>query len=114
MLKEFDSNDAKGRRSSITYAYDGFRPNLANQVVVLVGGYWPDTAEARELVRRVDVGVTDLVYKLERGYRTYAHGRGSKEAFDIRRPHWEHSFRTSLPLWTEVLGPFHASFGKDL
>jgi len=107
MLLEFDSRDANGPRSSIHYAYDGFRPNLANRVAVIVGGYWPRSEEARELTRRVEIGVADLRYKLEQGYRDYSKGKGSKSVFDITAPHWEWSFRTSLPLWTDVLLPFH-------
>ena len=40
MLKELDSVDAGGPRSSTTYAYSGFRVNVVNQYVLVAGGYW--------------------------------------------------------------------------
>jgi hypothetical protein len=52
MLLEFDSKDAGGPRSSISYAYDGFRPNLTNHVVLLTCGYWKDGPKAQECVAR--------------------------------------------------------------
>ncbi|MEX0885644.1 MAG: hypothetical protein WD009_04315 [Phycisphaeraceae bacterium] len=107
MLHEFASNDASGRRSSMSYAYDGFRPNLTNHLVLLVGGYWQPGPKADEVLDRLDVGITDVVYKLEHGYRNYSHGRGSTGVFDINREHWNVSFRTTIPLWTQILQPFH-------
>lgn len=107
MLLEFASRDAGGPRSSITYAYDGFRPNLTNHLVVLVGGYWENGDQADEILRLMDVGITDLRYKLIHGYRNYAKGKGHTGVFDITRPHWAYSFQTTLPLWFEVLKPYH-------
>jgi hypothetical protein len=107
MLREFTSNDASGRRSSITYAYDGFRPNLTHHTVVVAGGWWEPGEQAEQIIERLEVGITDLVYKLEHGYRNYQHGRGHTTAFDINREHWHWSFQTTIPLWTEVLQPFH-------
>lgn len=109
MLLEFASKDAKGPRSAMSYSYDGFRANLTHHAVALVGGYWPSSPEADTLVDRLDVGITDLAYKLEHGYRDYSKGSGSTDVFDLRRPHWDVSFRTALPLWTEVFRPYHAS-----
>ncbi len=105
MLLEFASQDAGGSRSSITYAYDGFRPNLTNHVVVLVGGYWRPGPKASECLARMDVGITDLFYKLERGYINYSKGRASSDVFDIRKPHW--SFAVTRSLWRDVVKPYH-------
>ena len=107
MLREFDSNDASGPRSSISYAYDGFRPNLANQLSVLVGGYWRPGPAAEGMLRRMDVGIADLVYKLEMGYRNFQHGRGTSSVFDMNMEGWNWSFRATIPLWRDVLRPFH-------
>lgn len=107
MLAEFNSVDASGPRSSITYAYDGFRPNLTNHAAVLIGGYWEQGPVADELLQRLDVGITDLVYKLEHGYRNYQHGKGNTTIYDINRADWNISFRTTIPLWTDVLRPYH-------
>ena len=110
MLTEFQAVDAGGPRSHIGYAYDGFRPNLSNHLAVLIGGYWQDGDAADEMLRRMDIGITDLIYKLEHGYYNYAHGRGTSSVFDINRDHWDWSFRTTIPLWAQVLRPYH--FGE--
>ncbi len=107
MLMEFDARDADGPRSSIGYAYDGFRANLTNHAAVIAGGYWRPGEKADEILRRMDVGITDLRYKLEHGYINYSRGRGSAEVFDVHREHWDWSFRTTLPLWEEGLEPLH-------
>ncbi|MEX0886561.1 MAG: PEP-CTERM sorting domain-containing protein [Phycisphaeraceae bacterium] len=110
MLLEFNGVDAGGPRSSISYAYHGFKPNLTNHLSVLIGGYWQEGVTADELLALLDVGVTDLEYKLEHGYRNFAHGNGTNDVFDINRSAWDWSFRTHLPLWNEVLRPYH--FGE--
>jgi hypothetical protein len=107
MLREFDSADASGPRSSISYAYDGFRPNLANHLSVLVGGYWRPGPAAEEMLSRMDIGITDLVYKLEKGYRNFQHGKGTTSVFDLSMDGWNWSFRTTIPLWEQVIRPFH-------
>jgi hypothetical protein len=107
MLLEFASRDAGGPRSSITYAYDGFRPNLTNHVVVLVGGYWEAGEQADEIVSLLDVGIPDLKHKLEHGYRNYAKAKGHTSVFSIENEKWKPSFATTLPLWFEVVRPYH-------
>ena len=84
-----------------------FRPNLANHVAVLIGGYWKKGDTADELIRRMDIGITDLQYKLEHGYRNYQKGKGSAKAFDITEAGWQPSFRTTIPLWVDVLRGYH-------
>jgi hypothetical protein len=107
MLLEFDGVDAGGPRSSIVYAYDGFRPNLTNHLVVLVGGQWKLGSKADELLRLMDVGVTDLVYKLENGYRNYAKAHGSTHINDIQERNLQWSYRTTIPYWREVVRIYH-------
>jgi len=107
MLKEFDGRDAGGSRSSIHYAYDGFRPNLTNHVVVLTGGYWKSGEESDEILSLMDVGITDLEYKLRHGYRNYAKKKGHAFVYDIDNRDFKPSFETTLPLWFEVLKPYH-------
>lgn len=70
-LLELDSVDANGKRSSLTYAYDGFAPNLINHLVLLV--YGEPGADA--VMARVRVGADDLFYKATQGYRNYAKGQ---------------------------------------
>jgi len=112
MLTEFDSVDASGRRSSMTYAYDGFRPNLAHHAVLVVGGYWPADGSDAEVLERLKIGIADIAYKLKHGYRNYAHARGSTDVFTLNKEGWNWSTRTTLPLWTELLLPFHEARAK--
>ncbi len=107
MLLEFASRDAGGDRSSITYAYDGFRPNLTNQLVLIAGGYWEKGAKANDCVALLDVGITDLFYKLDHGYKNYSKGKGSTDVFDSKKPGW--NFTMNRSLWDDVLKPWHAS-----
>lgn len=109
MLLEFASSDANGPRSSMGYAYDGFRANLTNHVLIIVGGYWQPGGKADEILRLLDVGITDLRYKLERGYRNYSRGRGSASVSDINSAQHSWSYRIALPLWEQVVKASHAA-----
>lgn len=75
MLKEFDTSDGGGARSSLIYCYDGFRPHMTNQLALIVSGLWPKgSAIANAAVARQNIGNTDLWYKAEQGYIGYAKG----------------------------------------
>ena len=108
MLKEFDSVDANGPRSSVLYAYDGFRCNLVNHYVLLAGGYWQDGPEdnqiAQQCLARMQVGITDLWYKLDHGYSNYA--KGHKQG-DLRSTSTNHGLQFTRPLWEQVILPYH-------
>jgi hypothetical protein len=106
MLKEFESLDGGGPRSSLSYSYDGFRPHLTNQLVLIISGYWPKgTAAAIDAAKRMTIGNTDLWYKLEKGYINYSGGRnqglsGATFAGDF-------GFAYVSSLWEDVLQPYH-------
>ena len=103
MLREFNSADASGTRSSLTYAYDGFRPNLCHHVSLIVAGQWtPDSTTLSHL----NVGIQDLDFKLQNGYRNYQHGNAGS-TMNMDSPNWERSFKTLLPLWNDVLSGYH-------
>jgi len=104
MLKEFDSMDANGPRSSTIYAYDGFRCNLVNHYVLLAGGYWQDNEMTRTCLSLMEVGITDLWYKLDHGYSNYAKGR---KQGDLRSTSTNHGFQFTRPLWEQVIQPYH-------
>lgn len=63
--------------------------------------------QADTIVNRLNVGITDLEYKLQQGYRDYAKGRGSTAIFDINKGVWSYSFNTTLPFWFEVVKSYH-------
>ena len=105
MLMEFDSNDAKGQRSSVGYAYDGFRPNLTNHIVLVAGGRWQKGEKADKCLELMNVGITDLFYKLQNGYISYSKGKGSAETFDLSERGWD--FALTRSLWQDVVKPYH-------
>ncbi len=104
MLKELDSNDANGPRSSLLYAYDGLRPNLTNHYVLIAGGYWRPGKLADECLALMQVGINDLWYKLAHGYRNYAKGKAQS---DLRLGATDHGFPFTRPLWESVVKPYH-------
>jgi hypothetical protein len=104
MLLEFDSKDAGGPRSSAEYAYGGFHPNLITHIVLLAGGYWKNGEQGDECLARMEVGITDLYYKLEHGYHDYSKGHAAARVFDLHRA-WD--FEMAHSLWQDVVEPWH-------
>lgn len=108
MLKELASSDANGARSSVEYAYDGYRPHQTNQLVMIIGGFWQKGSAATEsAVARMKIGNTDLWYKIQKGYYDYAKGKfsgTSDSAFASQR-----GFPYIRSLWEDVLLPYHNS-----
>jgi hypothetical protein len=104
MLKELDSNDANGRRSSTLYAYDGFRVNLINHLVLIAGSLWQPGDLADECLARMQVGIPDLWYRIQHGYRNYAKGKTQGALAPDSKGH---SFAFTFPLWEKVIKPYH-------
>ena len=107
MLREFDGSDANGSRSSLIYAFDGYRPNLTNQLSLIVAGYWRKTDPvAASAVALLNIGNTDLWYKAEKGYYSYAKGvsQGYQDFGDFGT---SHGFIYNRSLWDDVLKPYH-------
>ena len=106
MLKEFASWDARGPRSSISYAYDGFRPNLANQFALIASGHFDsDNPHWKAGLQQVKIGNDDLFYKLDHGYVNYAKGKAAKHPVDINAP--GHDFKFTRELWYHVMSVYH-------
>jgi hypothetical protein len=109
MLKEFDTTDANGPRSSVFYCYDGYRPHQTNQLVLIIGGYWPKgKTEANQAVSRIKVGNTDLWYKMNAGYIDYHKGQ-ARGTYDLAYFNNGHGFTYVRSLWEDVLLPYHDS-----
>ncbi|RYD20966.1 MAG: lyase [Verrucomicrobiaceae bacterium] len=105
MLKEFDSGDAGGARSSLIYAYDGYRPHQTNQLVLIIGGFWQKgSTTANNAVAKMKIGNTDLAYKIQKGYIDYSKGK-----VNDFRVLFRDNFGSAyvMPLWTDVLLPYH-------
>jgi hypothetical protein len=75
-------------------------------VVLLIGRYWKPGPKADECLSRMNVGITDLFYKLENGYIDYSKGKASKTAFDKNAKGW--NFAVNRSLWEDVIKPYHA------
>lgn len=105
MLKELDSVDANGPRSSTLYAYDGFRVNLVNHLILIAGGLWQSGKLAEDCLARMQVGIPDLRHRIEHGYRNYAKG---KVQGTLTPDSKGHSFAFTFPLWEKVVKPYHS------
>lgn len=109
MLKEFDTFDGAGPRSSMLYSYHGYRPHQTNQLVLIVGGYWRKSGDtARNAVIRLKNGNQDLWYKMQKGYIDYFSG-GGRGLFDLAYFTGSHGFTYVRSLWDDVLLPYHES-----
>ena len=76
MMKEFNSSDAKGLRSSAVYCTADFEMVCAALYCLEeLSMYTPDQRDAS--FKMMVVGNVDLIYKLEHGYRSYSLGKGS-------------------------------------
>jgi hypothetical protein len=105
MLKELDTIDGGGLRSSAQYAFYGYRPHLTNLFVLLVTGYvTPTSALFADMKSRLAVGNRDLWFKIDKGYRSWAKGH-SQGVFDTSfGATW--GFTYNRALWTEALAPY--------
>lgn len=107
MLKEFDSSDAGGARSALSYAYDGYRPHQTNQLVLIVGGYWPKgTPAADAAYAKQKTGNTDLWYKIKNGYWDWSKGK-PMGGYDEAKLTKDYGFTYVRSLWEDVLKPYH-------
>lgn len=73
MATEFESTDGEGLRSDIRYVSLGWNNSLVNLWLVDYFGDRPATGGDSTL-RLYTVGTTDLLYKAERGYRSFSLG----------------------------------------
>jgi hypothetical protein len=111
-LKEFDTIDAGGPRSSALYAYDSYRTNMVNHLALLTGGLWRSGPSASFIVGRMAVGVPDLFYKLDQGYRGYAKGElqwvpDAPSPGVLRADNPNFAIPLARALWQDVVAPYH-------
>ncbi|MDP3848981.1 MAG: hypothetical protein Q8Q59_00645 [Luteolibacter sp.] len=113
MLKEFETGDGGGPRSSLLYAYDGYRPHMSNQLALIVSGLWPKgSAITHAAVARQKIGNIDLWYKAEKGYIGYSKGVSEGEA-SYATSGTNYGFVYNRSLWEEVLKPYHDGADPD-
>ena len=108
MAREFDSSDAEGRRSSASYVMFGTRVALDWMTLLMCAGLLDRTApQIQALKNRVNIGLTDLKYKSEHGYYSYAHGgRGSNNETWTEALAEEWGWDYTFGQWFDLLKPY--------
>ncbi|MDF2649152.1 MAG: lyase, partial [Paenibacillus sp.] len=104
MLLEFESADGYGARSSAIYAYGGFKPNLITQGALIATGLWQAEPTVKEILNHMLIGIEDLWYKVEQGYRDYSNG---KYHLILNNNTPGFSFHYLRSLWDDVIRPYH-------
>ncbi len=77
MCYEFKAVDASGCRSSSRYCFEGWWNNIMTAACLQSFGLLPETIEKNELMDRLEIGSSDLIYKLQHGYRDHKNGKSS-------------------------------------
>ena len=108
MLKEFDSSDGGGARSSLEYCYYGYRSHQTNQLVLIIGGYLQKGNSVTDsAAAKLRIGNTDLWYKMQLGY--YDYDKGNNYGFKNFASEQMQAFPYLRSLWEDVLYPYHFS-----
>jgi hypothetical protein len=79
MCYEFKAVDASGCRSSARYCFEGWWNNVLTAATLQSMGLWDEGPEKDEIMARMRVGSSDLIYKLQHGYRDHKNGKFSEE-----------------------------------
>jgi hypothetical protein len=107
---ELDAWDANGRRSDLRHVLGGHRCVVQTLIVLAARGYWnPKSSVAQAVFERMDIGVTDVAWRLfTAGYKDYAYG-GCQIEWRPNDPakiaEWGLTY--TVGLWTEVFRPYH-------
>ena len=72
---EFQSYDASGIRSSITYVWDSIRFYIPHRAMLEVLGEYPRNSRTAGLDERLKVAMGDFLFKVETGYVGFQHGK---------------------------------------
>lgn len=112
MANEFDTVDGKGKRSAASYVTNGYRVIMNWLSVEMANGTLDRAApEVRDLAARLDIGVTDLIYKSENGYLSYSKGgppASNNEDWTARKQAVKWGWSYTFGVWTHVLRPYLA------
>jgi hypothetical protein len=110
MANEFDTVDGRGKRSSASYVTKGYRVIMNWLSVEMANGTLDRHApEIQALAAQIDIGVTDLIYKSENGYLSYAKGgppSSNNEDWTARKQAVKWGWSYTFGIWTHVLRPY--------
>ncbi len=101
MMKEFNSGDAAGKRSSLGYCEENFCSYTAMLVTLKVLGLWTDSERCRKMEKLMYVGNEDFLYKTSMGFHSFAKGHGEDTPrFETQK--WL-AYPIVLELWNSYL-----------
>ena len=111
MMREFNSKDASGIRSSLIYCEENFSPYTIMYVTLNVLGLLPkDSPRIQEIGKKIYVGNEDFLYKKETGFRSFHHGKGVDSVKGESKA-WL-PFPISNEIWNKYLKPQLGTAGK--
>jgi len=102
MCTEFEGTDWYGVRSCLQYAFEGAMINVGTAASLRALGLWLDDAAGHELEQRMAVGLADLIFKADEGYRGWAHGKEIRGGMSDLR---EHGADHVLAMWRAGFAP---------
>jgi hypothetical protein len=82
MLHEFESTDGRGLRSSLTYCFEGAMIDVPTAVMLKLMRVWSPENGGDTLERRMGVGLADLRFKAQEGYRGWSNGRPNESSWE--------------------------------
>jgi hypothetical protein len=110
MAQEFDARDARGPRSSMSYVQLGTRVALNWFCLMVASGLIDKSSiELHDLLKRMDVGMTDIIYKSKHGYLSYSKGgppASNNEDWTEARFGETWGLLYTHGLWTDLLRPY--------
>jgi hypothetical protein len=113
MAQEFDARDARGPRSSMSYVQFGTRVALNWFCLMIAAGLIDrHSGDVQDLFRRMDIGMTDIIYKSRQGYLSYSKGgppASNNETWSEARFAEPWGLLYTHGLWTDLLRPWLAA-----
>ncbi len=102
MIMEFQTHDAEGNRSSLSYCNEDFCAYTTMMMTLKVVGHWPaDNERCRKVEKLMYVGNEDFLYKNATGFHSFAHGKG-KDDEKLENGKWL-GFPYVVELWNKYL-----------
>jgi hypothetical protein len=104
MMREFNSHDAEGVRSSIGYCEEDFCPYTVMYTTFKVLNLLPtDSPRIRDIEKRIYVGNEDFLYKNNTGFHSFEHGKGH-DSVKATSANWL-AYPFVLEIWNNYLKP---------
>lgn len=102
MCKEFQSFDGGGQRSDANYCFHGWMNNVVTRSTMHLLTIWGG-ANQTLVETRMNVGTTDLIYKLQKGYHSWSNGHVSGDFYESNLIA-DDGYLYDKELWNKVKG----------